>query len=76
MLIDLIHVTAFAHNAKWYDGHFILKYLQKQDVTPKIITKGLKIMTLQVGSDRLIDSFNFSPMALRTTQGIRLARIE
>jgi len=63
-LFGMKHVVAFAQNAQGFDGHFILKYLQKQDVPPKIITRGLKIMSLQVGSVRMIDSYNFLPMAL------------
>jgi len=63
-LFDMKHVIAFAHNAQGFDGHFIMQYLQNQDMAPKIITRGLKIMSLQVGSARLIDSFNFLPMAL------------
>jgi len=63
-LFGLKHVTAFAHNAQGFDGHFIMQYLQKQDIAPKIITRGMKIMSLQVGTVRLIDSYNFLPMVL------------
>jgi len=71
-MFDMKHVIGFAHNAQGFDGHFIMQYLQKQDLPPKIITRGLKIISLQVGSVRLIDSFNFLPMALsaRAEEGI------
>lgn len=58
------NVIAIAHNAKGFDGQFILQYLFKQGIAPKVIFSGLKIMSLQIGSIKLIDSFNFLPMAL------------
>jgi len=63
-LFSMKHVTAFAHNSQGFDGHFILKYLHKQDIKPKNITRVLKIISLQVGTVKLLDSFNFLPMAL------------
>lgn len=36
----MINTTAIAHNAKGFDSHFILNYLQKQGIKPKIICQG------------------------------------
>lgn len=58
------NVIAIAHNAKGFDGQFIMQYLFKQGIIPNIISKGLELMTLSVGQVKLIDSFNFLPMAL------------
>jgi len=63
-LFDMKHVVALAHNSQGYDGHFIMQYLHKQDMPLKNITRGLKTISISVGSVRLIDSFNFLPMAL------------
>lgn len=56
---------AFAHNARGYDGQFILEYCHRQGLKPKqIISRGLGIMYLEVGGVKFKDSLNFLPMAL------------
>lgn len=56
--------TAIAHNAKGFDGQFILRYLQQQGIQPSIVPKGLELMSLSAGKVRIIDSLNFLPMPL------------
>lgn len=58
--------TAIAHNLKGFDGQFILSWLLKQGVKPKIIPNGTKLLMIAVPNlnIRLIDSFSFLPMGL------------
>jgi hypothetical protein len=58
--------TAIAHCMKSYDGYFLLSYLLKNGITPNVIMNGAKIMSIEIPSHkiRVIDSFNFLPMAL------------
>lgn len=63
-LFSLDSAIAIAHNARGFDGHFIMQYLYNQAITPQIITRGLEIMSLSVGEIKIIDSFSFLPMAL------------
>lgn len=59
------NAVAIAHNAKGYDGQFILQYYQRQGIKPKqIIARGLGIMYLEVNAIKFKDSLNFLPMAL------------
>jgi len=55
---------AIGHNMKGYDGQFILAYLESQAVVPDVTMRGLEILCLQAAGVKLIDSFNFLPMAL------------
>lgn len=56
---------AIAHNAKGYDGQFILEYCHRQGLKPKqIISRGLGIMFLEVGGIQFKDSLNWLPMSL------------
>lgn len=56
---------AIAHNAKGYDGQFILQYCHKVGLKPQhIIQRGLSIMYLEVGGIKFKDSLNFLPMPL------------
>lgn len=56
---------AIAHNAKGYDGQFILEYCHRQGLKPKsIISRGLGVMYMEVGGIKFKDSLNFLPMAL------------
>lgn len=58
-------VICIAHNAKSYDGQFILNYLFETDLEPKIIMNGSKIMTMTVSRDiKFIDSLNYFQMPL------------
>jgi hypothetical protein len=47
-------------------GYFILQYLYKNGITPEIITRGAKILSLTVSemNIKLIDSLCFIPMKL------------
>ena len=58
--------TAIAHNMRGFDGQFILAYLLKQGLKPKVIPNGSKVMKIELPSCniRIIDSFNFLPMSL------------
>lgn len=59
------NAIAIAHNAKGYDGQFILDFCHRRGVKPKqIINRGLGIMYLEVGDVKFKDSLNFLPMAL------------
>ena len=58
--------TIFFHNLS-YDGNFLLEYLLSQTIKPNfIIYRGSKIQmfTLAKPNIRVLDSFNFLPMAL------------
>jgi hypothetical protein len=52
--------TFVAHNFQAYDGYFILQYLYKNGITPEIITRGAKILSLTVSdmNIKFIDSLN------------------
>jgi len=57
--------TALAHNAKGFDSQFLLEYLHEQGtVKPKVVTRGLDILSLEAGGVRVIDTLNFLPMPL------------
>ena len=57
--------NCIAHNAKGYDGQFILRYLHSQGyITPKVIPKGTELMMIEAGDIKIIDSLCFIPMAL------------
>ena len=60
------NTTFVAHNFQAYDGHFILQYLYKNGITPEIITRGAKILSLTVPemNNKFIDSLCFIPMKL------------
>ena len=57
--------TFIAHYAKGYDTQFIASYCINNGMKPEIISTGNKIMLLNVGGVRIIDSINFIPMPLR-----------
>ena len=59
--------TFVAHNFQAYDGYFILQYLYKNGITPEIITRGAKILSLTVPemNIKFIDSLCFIPMIQR-----------
>ena len=60
------NTTFVAHNFQAYDGYFILQYLYKKGITPEIITRGAKILSLTVPeiNIKFIDSLCFIPMKL------------
>ena len=60
------NTTFVAHNFQAYDGYFILQYLYKNGITPEIITRGAKILSLTVSemNIKFIDSLCFIPMKL------------
>ena len=49
-----------------FDGQFLVAWLLKQGTAPEIIPNGSKIMTINLSclGIRVIDSYNFLPMAL------------
>lgn len=51
---------------KGFDGQFVLAWILKQGMQPKVIPNGSKIMSicLPTFNIRVIDSFNFLPMGL------------
>lgn len=58
-------IICIAHNARAFDAQFILQYIaESQNVEPKIILNGSKIMILTVGHTKFIDSVNYMPMRL------------
>ena len=60
-------ITTFvAHNFQTYDGYFILQYLYKNGITPEIITRGAKVLSLTVSemNIKFVDSLCFIPMKL------------
>ena len=59
--------TVLAHNARGYDGYFLLSYLTKNSITPKVIFNGSKMMYMHIerGLDiRVLDLLNFMLMCL------------
>ncbi|KAK4883382.1 hypothetical protein RN001_006701 [Aquatica leii] len=59
-------VTAIAHNMKGYDGCFILRQMliDKDAWNPKIISNGLKLISISSDNVRFIDSLNYLPLPL------------
>ncbi|KYO30417.1 hypothetical protein Y1Q_0017661 [Alligator mississippiensis] len=58
--------TFIAHNAKGYNGYFIVSQLLKEKMGMKLIAQGGKLMCIEVTrlGIRFIDSLNFLPMKL------------
>ncbi|KAG5864370.1 hypothetical protein JTB14_034245 [Gonioctena quinquepunctata] len=58
-------VTVLAHNGGGFDHQFILNYiLTKTDLTPDLIMRGTKLISMMVGNVKFLDSLNYFPMAL------------
>ncbi|XP_070171517.1 uncharacterized protein [Polyergus mexicanus] len=59
-------IICIAHNAKAFDAQFILKYIveNRNNLEPKLILNGTKIVVLTVGHTKFIDSVNYMPMRL------------
>jgi hypothetical protein len=54
-----------AHNARGFDGQFLLEWMQRKGFPPKsVLMRGLNIVTMDFLNMRLLDSLNFLPMAL------------
>ncbi|KAL6417359.1 hypothetical protein ACFW04_012817 [Cataglyphis niger] len=60
------HEPVKHHNAKAFDAQFILKYIveNRNNLEPKLILSGIKIVVLTVGHTKFIDSVNYMPMRL------------
>ncbi|XP_018574533.1 uncharacterized protein LOC108913463 [Anoplophora glabripennis] len=58
-------VVVVAHNGQAFDHQFCLNYiLTKTDLTPELIMRGTKIISMVVGNVKFLDSLNYFPMAL------------
>ncbi|KAG5863026.1 hypothetical protein JTB14_010428 [Gonioctena quinquepunctata] len=58
-------VTVLAHNGGGFDHQFILNYIStKTDLTPDLIMRGTKLISMMVGNVKFLDSLNYFPMAL------------
>lgn len=57
-------VVIVAHNLKGYDGYMILEEYYKRLLFPTLTMAGAKIMAMEDGQVKFIDSLNFFPMAL------------
>ncbi|KAK5650288.1 hypothetical protein RI129_001317 [Pyrocoelia pectoralis] len=59
-------VTCIAHNMKGYDGCFVLRCMLANSARwrPKIISNGLKLISIQCDDIRFIDSLSFIPSSL------------
>ncbi|KAG5864129.1 hypothetical protein JTB14_017786 [Gonioctena quinquepunctata] len=62
-------VTVLAHNGGGFDHQFILNYiLTKTDLTPDLIMRGTKLISMMVGNVKFLDSLNYFPMASPNSQ--------
>ncbi|ESO85566.1 hypothetical protein LOTGIDRAFT_155055 [Lottia gigantea] len=60
------NIVAVAHNFRGYDGMITLQGLYKHAMdVPKVILNGGKVMTIQLGCVKFVDSLNFLAMPLR-----------
>ena len=57
-------VLLIAHNAKSFDGIFILQELIRRQLKPELILQGCKIICMKLGNWKFIDSLMFLPMPL------------
>ncbi|XP_046666652.1 uncharacterized protein LOC124358395 [Homalodisca vitripennis] len=58
-------VCVIAHNGQGFDFQFVLKYvLEQTKFTPEVITRGTKVILMELDNVRFIDSLNYFPMAL------------
>lgn len=59
------NVIVIAHNGQSYDHQFILNHiLTKTYLTPEVIMRGTKIISLCLVNIKFLDSLNYFPMAL------------
>jgi hypothetical protein len=47
-----------------FDGQLILQKIHENGVLPKLITRGLQIMSMEAGGIRFLDSMLFLPMSV------------
>lgn len=58
-------VIVVSHNGGGFDEQFILnKIIVETDLTPELIMRGTKIIVMQVGNVKFLDSLNYFPMPL------------
>lgn len=58
-------VCVIAHNGQAFDFQFLLKYvIGETKFTPKVISRGTKIILMELDNVRFVDSINYFPMAL------------
>ncbi|KAJ8914447.1 hypothetical protein NQ315_011388 [Exocentrus adspersus] len=58
-------VMVIAHNGQAFDHNFILNYLLIESaITPELIMRGTKIISMTVGNVKFLDSLNYFPMPL------------
>ncbi|XP_018578192.1 uncharacterized protein LOC108916426 [Anoplophora glabripennis] len=54
-----------AHNGQVFDHQFCLNYILTQtDLTPELIMRGTKIISMVMDNVKFLDSLNYFPMAL------------
>ena len=62
------YFIAIAHNMKAYDGYFIMEWIvnniNPNEVPPEIVLSGSKLLVIEFAKLKIIDSYNFIPMAL------------
>lgn len=62
---QLKSVCVIAHNGRGFDFQFLVKYiLENTKLTPNLITRGTKVLLMQIDNVRLIDSLRYFPMSL------------
>ncbi|XP_068993909.1 uncharacterized protein [Neodiprion pinetum] len=62
---DFARIVCIAHNAKGFDAQFILRHMVERDGNPpQVILSGSKIIMLETGHTRFLDSLAYMPMAL------------
>ncbi|XP_046749824.1 uncharacterized protein LOC124413342 [Diprion similis] len=62
---DFARIVCIAHNAKGFDAQFILRHMVEQAGNPpQAILSGSKIIMLETGHTRFLDSQAYMPMAL------------
>ena len=63
---DHREAICIAHNLKGYDSYFILQYLYKNAIRPKLFMDGAKVMMIEVHQQKIkfIDSLNLLAMLL------------
>lgn len=58
-------VCVIAHNGQGFDFQFLLKYIYRDTkFSPKLISRGTKIILMECDNVRFVDSINYFPMAL------------
>ena len=60
-----ISAYVIGHNSRGYDSQFILKYCVNNRMTPNVLKRGTKILSMRIGNFKFIDSLSFLPMPLK-----------